>query len=354
MIKNTKTYIRKLSGRNFRTGIYLILFISFIFFSCKKQEDRKETSNSSNLKVGLVFDVGGRGDKSFNDAAYKGLERAKKELGIDFEVIDPGEGSDRESALRKLASKKDIGIVFGVGFIFTEDITKMAIDFPDKKFGCIDYTVNPQKEIPKNLVALEFKEEEGSFLVGTLAAMLTKTNKIGFVGGMESALIKKFENGFTNGVKYIKSDNKVLSGYVSVTGDGFKNPGKAKEIALSQYSSGADIIYHASGLSGLGVFEAARDQKKFAIGVDLDQYNEAPGYVLTSMTKQLDEVIFQTIKDYKEGKFTSGVKSLGLKEKGVDYVYDERNKNLIPDDIRKKVEEIRNKIVNGEIKVTNN
>jgi basic membrane protein A and related proteins len=338
-------------NKNIKYIFILSILISILNISCKKGEEKKESSTNGKLKVGLVFDVGGRGDKSFNDAAYKGLERAKKDFGIDFEVIDPGEGSDRESALRKLASKKDIGIVFGVGFIFTEDITKMALDFPDKKFGCIDYTVS-KNEIPSNLTALEFKEEEGSFLVGTLAALLTKTNKIGFVGGMESALIKKFETGFTNGVKYINPEFKILSGYVSVTGDGFKNPGKAKEIALSQFSSGADIIYHASGLSGLGVFEAARDQKKLAIGVDQDQYNEAPGFVLTSMTKQVDEVIYQTIKDFKENKFMGGVKSLGLKEKGVDYIYDEKNKNLIPDDVRKKVEEIRTKIISGEIKVS--
>lgn len=337
---------------NINIFLIIVLAISSVTFSCKKQDDKKETQNSTKLKVGLVFDVGGRGDKSFNDAAYKGLERAKKDFGIDFEVIDPGEGSDRESALRKLASMNDIGLVFGVGFIFTEDINKMAKDFPNKKFGCIDYTVNSEKDIPQNLSAIEFKEEEGSFLVGTLAALLTKTNKIGFVGGMESALIKKFEMGFTNGVKYINPEIKVPVGYVSVTGDGFKNPGKAKEIALSQFSSGADIIYHASGLSGLGVFEAARDQKKYAIGVDLDQYNEAPGFVLTSMTKMVDESIYQTIKDFKDGKFTGGVKSLGLKEKGVDYVYDNNNKKLIPDEVRKKVEEIRAKIINGEIKVS--
>ena len=335
---------------NIKYFFVLILIVSTLTISCKKSDNKTEITTSQ-MKVGLVFDVGGRGDKSFNDAAFNGLERAKKDFGIDFEVIDPGEGSDRESALRKLASRKDIGVVFGVGFIFTEDITKMAIDFPDKKFGCIDYTVDPKKEIPKNLTALEFKEEEGSFLVGTLAALISKTDKIGFVGGMESSLIKKFEKGFTDGVKYIKPEDRVLVGYVSVTGDGFKNPGKAKEIALSQYSSGAEIIYHASGLSGLGVFEAARDQKKLAIGVDMDQYNEAPGFILTSMTKQVDESIYQTIKDYKEGKFISGVKSLGLKEKGVDYVYNEKNKNLISDEVRKKVEDIRNKIINGEIKI---
>jgi len=337
--------------KNVKILLTLVLIISALGISCKKTDNNSET-NSGKLKVGLVFDVGGRGDKSFNDAAYNGLVKAKNDFGIDFEVIDPGEGSDRESALRKLASRKDIGLIFGVGFIFTEDITKIATDFPDKKFGCVDYTVDPKKEIPKNLAALEFKEEEGSFLVGTLAALVSKTEKIGFVGGMESSLIKKFEKGFTEGVKYVKPESRVLVGYVSVTGDGFKNPGKAKEIALSQYSSGAEIIYHASGLSGLGVFEAARDQKKFAIGVDMDQQKEAPGFILTSMTKQVDEIIYQTIKDYKDNKFVSGVKSLGLKEKGVDYVYNNENKNLISDEVRKKVEEIRTKIINGEIKVS--
>lgn len=346
MDKNKKYQIS-----NIKYLLISVLLISLIIFSCKKGEEEKESQSNGKLKVGLVFDVGGRGDKSFNDAAHNGLERAKKDFGIEFEEIDPGEGSDRESALRKLASKKDIGIIFGIGFIFTDDITKIAADFPDKKFGCIDYSLS-DKEIPKNLAALKFKEEEGSFLVGTLAALLTKTNKIGFVGGMESSLIKKFEIGFASGVKYINPEIKVLTGYVSVTGDGFKNPGKAKEIALSQFSSGADIIYHASGLSGLGVFEAARDQKKFAIGVDQDQYNEAPGFVLTSMTKQVDESIYQTIKDFTENKFIGGIKSLGLKEKGVDYIYNDKNKSLIPDDVRKKVEEIRAKIISGEIKVS--
>ncbi|MBK8553596.1 MAG: BMP family ABC transporter substrate-binding protein [Ignavibacteria bacterium] len=147
------------------------------------------------MKVGLVFDIGGRGDKSFNDAAYKGLEEAKTKLGIDFESIDPGDGSDRESALRKLASRKDIGLIFGVGFIFTEDINNIAKEFPDKKFACIDYSVDPTKTILPNVQAIEFREEEGSFLVGALAGMITKTNKVGFIGGMESSLIRKFETG---------------------------------------------------------------------------------------------------------------------------------------------------------------
>ncbi|MCE1164805.1 MAG: BMP family ABC transporter substrate-binding protein [Bacteroidetes bacterium] len=336
-----------------RILLTLLLASAVLFTSCKKSSDKTATkTDNSKMKVGLVFDVGGRGDKSFNDAAYKGLERAKKDFGIDFEVIDPGDGADRESALRKLASKPEISLIFGVGFIFTEDITRMAQDFPDKKFGCVDYTVNPSNKIPDNLVALEFKEEEGSYLVGALACLTSKTKKLGFVGGMESALIRKFEKGFTQGAKYIDPDCKIFVSYVSVTGDGFKNPGKAEEIAISQYSNGADIIYHASGLSGIGVFKAAMENKKLAIGVDLDQFSEAKGFVLTSMVKKVDEIVYSTISDMKDGKFKGGVKSLGLKENGVGYVYDDNNKNLIDPKIRERVEEIKKKIIDGEIKVS--
>lgn len=328
--------------------LYLLSVILVItIISCNKKET--SPSEKGKLKVGLVFDVGGKGDKSFNDAAYKGLERAKLELGIDYEIIDPGDGSDRESALRRLSSRNDIELIFGVGFIFTDDITQIATEFPDKKFACVDYTINPEKKIPENLLALEFREEEGSFLVGAIAGLMTKTNKVGFLGGMESALIKKFEYGFTQGVKYVNPDCKILTAYISVTGEGFKNAPKAKEIALTQYSNGADIVYHASGLSGVGLFEAAKEVNKYAIGVDLDQYNEAPGQIITSMTKQVDEVIFLAVKDYKEGKFSGGTRILGLKEKGVDYVFDENNKNLLTEEIINKVETIREKIINGEI-----
>lgn len=334
-----------------RIIITLVLVFAVTIFSCNSKKDNSEQNNKSKFKVGLVFDVGGRGDKSFNDAAYKGLERAKQDFGIDFEVIDPGDGADRESALRKLASKPDISIVFGVGFIFTEDITKIANDFPNKKFGCIDYSVTTQNKIPDNLIAYEFKEEEGSFLVGVIAALTSKTNTIGFIGGMESSLIRKFEKGYTQGAKFVKPDINVLVAYVGVTGEGFKNPGKAEEISISQYSKGADIIYHASGLSGKGLFKAAKEMNKFAIGVDLDQYDEAPGNVLTSMVKIVDEVIYQTIKEMKDGKFNSGVKSLGLKDKGVGYIYDEKNKSLITEQTKSKVEEISNKIISGDIKI---
>jgi len=329
---------------------YLLIFALFFFISCGKKtpDDKAQTK----LKVGLVFDVGGRGDKSFNDAAYRGLEKAKEELGIDFEYIEPGPGADREAALRQFAVKPDIGLVFGIGFIFTDEITKMAQEFPDKKFACVDYTVNSEKQIPSNLLALNYKEEEGSFLVGALAGLVTKTNVIGFVGGMESPLIKKFEKSYVAGAKYVNPKCKVLIGYAGVTGEAFKNPGKGKELALGQYSQGADIIYHASGVTGLGVFEAARETKKLAIGVDSDQYDEAPGYILTSMIKVVDLSVFDCIKSVIDGTFKGGrAETHGLKSKGVDYVYNDKNKNLIPDEVHIKVEEIRQDIISGRISV---
>ncbi len=330
------------------------VLLSFLLSSCGKkseQEGKSENSVLPGTKVGLVFDIGGRGDKSFNDAAYKGLEDAKKELGIEFEVIDPGDGADRESALRRLASKKEIGLIFGVGFIFTDDINKIASEFTSKKFACIDYSVTPSSKIPDNVSAIEFKEEEGSFLIGALSALTSKTGKIGFIGGMESPLIRKFENGYIQGAKNINPSIQILSGYVSVSPDGFKNPGKAKETALSQYAGGADVIYHASGLSGLGLFEAAREKQKLAVGVDMDQYKEAPGFVLSSMVKLVDVSVFRTIKAFKEGKFKSGVTTFGLTDNGVGYVYDDNNKNLISPQVKQQLDSIRTLILEGKITV---
>jgi basic membrane protein A len=331
-------------------NFFLFLCLSIFVLNCGKKTTQEQSSTS--LKVGLVFDVGGRGDKSFNDGAYRGLERAKKELGIDFEYIEPGPGADREAALRQLAKRENISLILGIGFIFTDDITNIAIEFPKKKFACVDYTYDSAKVLPANLVSLNFKEEEGSFLVGALAALITKTNVIGFIGGMQSPLIKKFEVGYLTGAKYINPNCEVLIGYAGVSGDAFKNPGKGKELALGQYERAADIIYHASGVTGLGVIEAAREKHKLVIGVDSDQYHEAPGYILTSMTKVVDNSVYETIKAVKEEKFHGGRSVMfDLKSKGIDYVYDGNNKNLIPGKIYQKVEEIRNKIISGDIKV---
>lgn len=302
-----------------------------------------------------MFDVGGRGDKSFNDAAFRGVEMAKEKFGIGYEYIEPGEGADREAALRQLSSQSDIAVIIGAGFIFTDDITAVAKEFPNKKYVCIDYSVDTSKPIPENLAAITFREEEGSFLVGALAAMVSKTGVIGFVGGMDSPLIRKFQKGYENGAKYVRPDVKVITGYAGLTGEGFKNPAKGKELALSQYNQNADVIYHASGITGLGVFEAAREKGRLVIGVDMNQENEVRSpdgktLVLTSMVKVVDEAVLNEIDNVRNGTFKGGHKVLGLAEKGVDYIYNDVNRYLISDSVRVAVEELRRKIVQGEIK----
>lgn len=333
---------------------FFILAFGLVLSACGKKEEAKKAPEQKPLKVGLVFDVGGRGDKSFNDASFAGLEKAKQELGIEYEFIEPpGEGADREAALRQLASQPDIDLIFGVGFIFSHDIAEIAKEFPEKKFACIDYSADTAKAMPANLSGITFEEEKGSFLVGAIAGLVTKTGKVGFIGGMESPIIKKFERGYSNGARYVNQNVQVDVGYVGLTPDAFKNPAKAKELALGQYSKGIDIVYQASGASGLGVFEAARQEKKLVIGTDQNQESEAPGLVLTSMVKAVDQSVFKTISDVKNNSFKGGkVNVYGVGEHDTDYIYNDNNKSFITDDIRQKVEEIRKKIMSGEIKIS--
>ncbi len=302
------------------------------------------------LKVGLVFDVGGRGDKSFNDAAYAGLERAKRELGIPFTTLETGEGADREAAMRQLAAGGS-QLVFGVGFLFSDDIKRLAAEFPAVKFACIDFTVTPGESLPPNLTALKFQEEQGSFLVGALAAELSKTGKLGFVGGMEIPLIKKFEAGYRAGVTAVKPSTRVIVKYAGTTGTAFKDPTKGKELALAEYHEGADIIFHASGSTGLGVFEAARELNKLAIGVDSDQADEAPGHVLTSMVKRVDTAVFECIHQTASGQWHGGVQVFGLGQHGVGWVYDAKNQALIPPPVKALVDSLEREIVAGRITV---
>ena len=316
---------------------------------CAKPPEQKPASTAA-FPVGLVFDIGGRGDKSFNDAAYAGLEKAQKELGVTFTTLETNEGSDREAQLRQLAAG-DAKLVFGVGFLFTDDVRALAREFPDQKFACVDYTVSPGDTLPSNLVALKFREEEGSFLVGALAGLLSKTGKVGFVGGMEIPLIRKFQAGFTAGVLAVNPKAKVIVKYAGNTGAAFKDPTKGKELALAEYHAGADIIFHASGSTGLGVFEAARELGKLAIGVDSDQYDEAPGVILTSMVKRVDTAVFDTIRDVQAGRWSGGVHEFGLKESGVTWVYDDRNKALVPDAVKAQVDSLQALIVAGSLKV---
>jgi basic membrane protein A len=301
----------------------------------------------------VVFDLGGRGDKSFNDGAYLGAERAEKELGVHVRFIEPGEGSDREAGLRLLAAE-GMDLVIGVGFIFTDDLTQLAKEYPNTRFAGVDYSVATDKAgkvipPPPNLAALKFREEQGSFLVGALAALVGHSNKVGFVGGMDFPLIQKFEMGYKAGVKKVCPTCEVISQYAGVTPEAFRNPGKGKELALSQYQQGVNVIFHASGSTGLGVFEAARQTGKLAIGVDADQYKEAPGFVLTSMVKGVDNAVFDAIRRVKEHRFEGGIYQYGLAENGVGYVYDANNEKLIPADVRARLESLKQDIIAGRI-----
>lgn len=313
---------------------------------------RAESTGPVHARVGLVFDVGGRGDKSFNDRAYEGVERAVRELGIAAQYVEPGEGADREAGIRLLAAQ-GFDLVIGVGFIFSDDMYAMAHEYPRTRFACIDYAKFDQHGLvvpPANMVALKFREEEGAFLVGALAALASRTQAVGFVGGMDIPLIHKFEAGYKAGVTAVCAGCRVLVGYAGVTGDAFKNPAKGKELALSQYGAGADVIFHASGSTGLGVFEAARSQGKLAIGVDADQWAEAPGHVLTSMIKRVDVVVLDTIRRVLEQRFEGGLQVFGLAEGALSWVDDAHNQALVPAAARARVEALRADIVAGRIK----
>ena len=334
------------------TSLLLAVHIALLFTRRSAIAEGKETSRA---RIGIVLDVGGRGDKSFNDGAYAGADSATRMLGSNIRFIEPGEGADREAGLRLLAAE-GMNLVIGVGFIFTDDLANLAKEYPNTAFAGIDYALATDKNgnvipPPPNVAALKFREEEGSYLVGALAALVSHTRKVGFVGGMDIPLIHKFEAGYRAGVKKVCPDCQVIAQYAGVTPDAFKNPGKGKELALSQYNQGVEVIFHAAGSTGQGVFEAARATNKLAIGVDSDQNDEAPGHVLTSMVKGVNTVTFDAIRRVQDGTFRGGIYSFGLKEGGVGYIYDNRNRALIPDSVHARVEALKQEIIAGRIKV---
>jgi basic membrane protein A len=333
-------------------GVLVLAHVALLFV---QSGDAVQPPSDNAADVGIVFDMGGRGDKSFNDGAYLGGERARSELGAHIRFIEPGDGSDREAGLRLLAAE-GMDLVVGVGFIFSDDLTQLAQEYPNTKFAGVDYSIgvdssgNPIAP-PPNLAALKFREEEGSFLVGALAALTSRSKELGFVGGMNFPLIHKFEAGYRAGIKHVCPTCTIVSQYAGVTPEAFRNPGRGKELALSQYQQGVDIIYHASGSTGLGVFEAARQTGKLAIGVDADQYAEAPGHILTSMVKGVDVAVFEATRWTRDGTFKGGIYQLGLKEGGVGYIFDDNNRALIAPAVRERVEQLRQEIIAGRIKV---
>ncbi len=302
-------------------------------------------SQAADFKPSVIFDMGGKFDKSFNQAAYNGAEEFKKETGIKYGEFEITNEAQREQAMLRLAQRGHDPIV-AVGFQQAPIVEKVAKQFPKTNFVIIDAVV----DLP-NVRSVVFKEHEGSFLVGALAAMKSESKTVGFIGGMDIPLIRKFACGYEQGAKYISKDTKVVQNMTGSTPAAWNNPTKGAELAKSQFDQGVDIVYAAAGGTGVGVYQAAVDSKKYAIGVDSNQNHLHPGVMLTSMVKRVDVAVKDAFTDAHEGKFTYGLQSLGLKEQGVAWALDEHNSSLIGSDMANKVEQIRDDIISGKVVV---
>jgi basic membrane protein A len=233
-------------------------------------------------------------------------------------------------------------IVFGVGFIFSSDIDAVARDYPNVHFACIDYAPRPPSNAPpSNVAGLVFRDREGAMLVGAAAGLLSRTGHVGFVGGMQTPLIERFEQGYRAGVQRTCSSCRVHVGYAGATPDAFRDPARGKAVAAAQVAAGADVLFHAAGATGRGVFEAARAANRAAIGVDADQFDELPGTVVTSMVKRADVVVFETIRAVAEGRFESGMREFGVRDGAIDWVHEGPHAALLPAEVIAAVEALR-------------
>ncbi|MBF0280726.1 MAG: BMP family ABC transporter substrate-binding protein [SAR324 cluster bacterium] len=333
----------------------LLIFLSLVLFL---------SAPALATKVALVFDAGGKFDKSFNQSAWEGAVRARDTIGITLKDVEPGDTSAIEEAFRVFA-KEGYDLLVGIGFANAPSVEKVAKEFPNTNFAIVDMVVN----LP-NVASLVFKEQEGSFLVGMIAGMRSRVidgqRTVGFIGGMDIPLIHKFEAGYTQGAKLVWPNIKVIANYVGNTPTAWNDPAKGKEIANSQISKGASVIYAAAGASGNGMFDAVKEtnpkgpcypQKNrtdncvYAIGVDSNQNYLIPGQVLTSMLKRVDVAVYDTIKAVDAGNFEGKITVFDLSNNGVGYALDEHNDRLVPKSIQKVVDQYRQKIIAGEIVV---
>ncbi len=297
------------------------------------------------IKPAVVFDMGGKFDKSFNQGVNDGVVRFKKETGIAYREFEVTNETQREQAIRRMA-QRGADPVLGVGFAQVPAIEKVAKEFPNTRFAIIDGYV----ELP-NVQAILFNEHEGSFLVGMLAAMASKTNKVGFVGGMDIPLIRRFACGYEQGVKHVNPRTEVIQNMTGTTPSAWNDPGRGAELARGQFDRGVDVVYAAAGGTGVGVYQAAKDAGKLAIGVDSNQNYLHPGTMLTSMLKRVDVAAYTTFKEAMDGTWKGGVKVLGLAEDGVGWALDEHNAALITAQMKDRVEAARGDIIAGKIKV---
>jgi len=294
---------------------------------------------------GLLYNMGGKFDKSFNEAAYNGAEAFKAKTGIEYLEFEPTNEAQREQALRKMA-QRGANIIVAVSFAQTSAVETVAAELPDVKFTLIDGFV----EAP-NVQSIVFKEHEGSYLVGMAAAMASKTGKVGFIGGMDIPLIRKFACGYEQGAKAVNGDAEVMVNMTGNTPAAWNDPTKGGELAMSQFDRGADVVFAAAGGTGTGVYQAAKDAGKLAIGVDSNQNHLHPGTMLTSMVKRVDVAVAEAFSSAMEGTWEPGLKVLGLSEDGVAWALDEHNKALITAEMEEKLAAAEKAIASGEVQV---
>lgn len=302
---------------------------------------------ADDFKPAIVFDMGGKFDKSFNEAAYNGAEKFKKDTGIDYMEFEVTQVSQREQAAKRMA-RKDASIVIAMGFAQASAVEKAAKENPDTKFTIIDMVV----DLP-NVQSIIFREEQGSFLVGIAAAMASKTGKVGFIGGMDIPLIRKFALGYKEGVMYANPKAEVIENMTGTTPSAWNDPTKGSELAISQFDRGADVVFAAAGGTGIGVYQSAADAKKYAIGVDSNQDHLQPGTMLTSMLKRVDVAVYDSFTAAKNGTWKPGIKVLGLKEDGVGFSIDKWNKDILTPEMIAAMDKAKADIISGKIKVTN-
>ncbi len=337
-----------------------VLFAASIFASsCTERAVAKR--EGCEIRVGIVFDIGGKNDRSFNAAAWEGVKRAQADLNICLYDVEPGNPTSIEPAMRAFA-EKNFDMIIGVGFAQGPIMQKVALDYPNNKFAIVDGVIfEADGKTPlKNVASLVFREHEGSYLVGMIAASKSKSGVLGFLGGMDIPLIHRFAKGYEEGAHAVNPNARIVVNYVGVTDGAWNNPGKGKELSLAQIEKGADVIFTAAGNSGLGAFDAVEqygknaqgEANKFVIGVDSNQNGVKPGFVLTSMVKKVDNAVYDVVKEILNGRFEGGFHVFGLDKDGVAYALDDNNRDLIPADVIQKVEEARTKIGTGEIKVT--
>jgi len=332
------------SRRAYLAAVAIVLAAVFIGFALALLSLSAHAQTQA-IQPAVVYDAGGKFDKSFNEAAYNGIERFKKETGLAYLDFEIANDTQREQAFRRMA-QRGANPIIAVGFGHASALEKVAKEFPAQKFVMVDSVVDQP-----NVQSVIFKDQEGSFLAGVLAALASKSGKVGFIGGMDVPLIRRFQCGYEQGAKHANAKVEVLANMTGTTPSAWSDPTRGGELAKNQFSRGVDVVFAAAGGTGIGVYQAAKDQGKLAIGVDSNQNHLHPGTMLSSMMKRVDVAVYATAMAARSGTWKPGIQVLGLKDQGVALAMDADNAKLVSADMKKTLGTVEADIVAGKIKV---